>query len=561
MKPAPWSGHRAPTGCHAEFAIFLAVVAVGTFLRCDRIAAQIVADDEFHSLQAMLAGSPRYIATHFFLYSNSTPQTLLQMAIGRSVGISELTLRLPMLAAGVASLVLLPLWARRLVGSRAALVFATLLAISPQLVYFSRFGRSYMIVTLLVFAAFYAFTRWSRDGGRAHAAAFVACGALAIWFHLFAAPTLAAPFLAGAVDAMRAPNRRERWARLARLFGLGVALLAALALLAGPALLDFDSRLRSKIGEGHPDRRMLMRGALLLAGTRHAWLAALFWTGVVAGVGVGLSRHQKLSTLLLAALLLQPLAICFISPTQIEIGQVFARYNAWVLPFALLFLALALGALGDLSVGITGKAFSRHAGLVLCAALLALGPLPRIESHRYDNFTNHAELQHRYTEPAPLPDSEIAPFYRMLASEPGEFSIVEVPWVSAWLRNRFRRYQLVHHREVLIGFVRPSRSPASVDEWPFGGFFRFRRFVDLGDAQTLASFAQRGVRYVVVHKDLNAEMRHDPFPPSVLPELEPLLERLHSQFGAPVYEDAALSVFRSIENASEPSVESVPPSS
>lgn len=172
---------------------FSVLVVGGALLRVYDIAGQVVADDEMHSLRSLKQYTASHVFTHFFGADISTPMALLQRVIGNQVGLSEVTTRLPVLAAGLAALVVLPARARRHFGAPVALVFAALVAISPQLIYYSRYGRPYMVCIVLVFCAVFSFVRWWSEGGWTSAATYVPAGASAVWFSVAVAPSVLTP--------------------------------------------------------------------------------------------------------------------------------------------------------------------------------------------------------------------------------------------------------------------------------------------------------------------------------------------------------------------------------
>jgi hypothetical protein len=532
---------RTPSSACAGYAVFAAAFALGTWLRVFHIGAQVVADDELHSLRALTMASSGYILTHFFLFAVSVPQTLLQIAIRHSIGLTETTVRLPMLAAGIASLVLIPLWTRRLFDAPTALLLAVLLAVSPQLVYSSRYGRPYMISTLFVFAAFCAFHSWWTEGGRGRAAGYVGCGALAVWFHLFTAATVAAPLAVAGAELLRVVPGTERRRAARGLLGVGFCLAAVVAALLAAPLATLDPSLTHKVGEGHAVAKALRGAAKLMAGTDRAWLAALFWAGVAAGAVVGLRRHPFVSRLLLAAMLCQLLAIWLVAPTSVETPAVLARYDVWLLPFALLFLSAAITELGALRIRGARWPLPALVGSAFTIALVAGGPLPALYAEQPDNFMNHANRQYSYRPQKPLPEREVPAFYRQLANEPGAFGIVETPWFHQWHSNRLDRYQRIHGKEVLIGFLPATPGRDWFPQRPFGEGLRFRLFVDLARPEALDG---RAVRYLVVHKDLEQEMGSAYLPKRPMPELAPHLAEFTRRFGAPIYEDERIVAFR-----------------
>src|SRR6185369_15970627 len=123
---------------------------------------------------------------------------------------------------------------RPLVGRPAANVLAALLAVSPILVFFSRYARPYAIALFCALGAVMAFRAWWFRGGRRFAAAYVALGALACWLLVIVAPFVLGSFLVFGIAGLRVPGRRL--AGLKRLALLGSATLAVLAVLLGPPL-------------------------------------------------------------------------------------------------------------------------------------------------------------------------------------------------------------------------------------------------------------------------------------------------------------------------------------
>ena len=156
-----------------EIALALAVAA-GAAVRLDQIADQIPADDEWHALHAVSTQGYGRIFTHFGASDYSIPLALWDKLLSGTIGLSELGMRAPVLLAGIASLVALPLLLRAHVGRKASLVFAWLFAISPLHVYYSRYARPYGVAFLLASVAAIAFERWRSGGGRRWAVAYVA---------------------------------------------------------------------------------------------------------------------------------------------------------------------------------------------------------------------------------------------------------------------------------------------------------------------------------------------------------------------------------------------------
>lgn len=517
------------------------LLGIGAWLRLHALGAQIVADDEMHSLRALRYLSAGQVYGHFYETDTAAPLTLLQMGIGRLVGLSEWTVRLPGLGAGLAALVVFPLLVWRAAGPGLGLVFLGLLSISPQLVYYSRYGRPYMPSCFFAFVAILAFLRWWSHGGRAAAGAYAACGAAAVWFSPPAAPAVATPlfFAAGLALSGRAGARAQR---LRALLGPSLALVLALAALLAVPLLTSATAVLGKSGRGHPDATTLAAVARLFAGSRFPAFAAAVFGLAALGAGVGFARWPLLTGLAVSVVAVQLAAVWIAAPSVVEVPAVFARYAVAALPFLLLLASMALVALARFPIAGRPWPLPALATATALALALALGPLPRVYQAPA-NFTNHAEYQFTYRS-FPWAPAEIVPaFYCQLARDPDPYSILEAPWYYYWHANRFHRYQRIHHKDVYVGFTRPPPGwDATINRWPFGGPYAFDRFVDLDDPAALAA---KPVRYVVVHKQLPVEMPSRTMAPGERGfEVAGLLAALRERHGDPVFEDEWIAAFR-----------------
>jgi hypothetical protein len=516
------------------------IAAFGAWLRLWSIGAQIVSDDEMHSLNAVRWDSAWQIFTTWYPSDVGNPFALLQDAIGTAVGLNEVTARLPVLAAGLGAVVVLPWLARSALGTRVALTYAALIAVSPQLVYYSRYGRPYMVSTFLAACALFALLRWWRHGEPGAAAAYAVIAPLAIWFSLPVAPVVATPLGVAAVAVLmgRAPCRSR-----APIAALTVGLVLGTALLLAPASIGSPGGLVTKIGGGRAGPGVLGPVAGLYAGTSHVPLMLAFWVAAAIGVAVGCARHRAIFAAGAAAIAAAIAGLWITNPVFLESPLVFARYAAGTLPIVLLCVAFGLAEIDRrLNLGpITSV------GCVF--ALLAWGPFPKL--YRSPNqFTNHTATQRWFDLPDAPPPPQMSPFYCGVGRRPEPFAIVETPWFYYWSANLFGRYQQVHHRTVYIGMAHPDdpNLERATPRWPFGGPFRFRHFVPL-DAKSFG--APANIRYAVVHKDLYREMGQYLFFPEPGFPVPEMLRDLSGRFGAPVFEDDRVVVFR-VDGVREP---------
>src|SRR5258708_7950513 len=136
-------------------------IGAGVWLRLDQLASQLLLDDEWHAVYRVVHDAPGAVWLDFGHSDSSIPLTLLYLLEANVTGLSELGMRLPMLGAGLATLVLFPWYAARRVGHAEAVLFAAFLAISPLLYFFSRTARPYALTLLLVWVAHVAFRRYA----------------------------------------------------------------------------------------------------------------------------------------------------------------------------------------------------------------------------------------------------------------------------------------------------------------------------------------------------------------------------------------------------------------
>lgn len=456
--------------------------AAGATLRLWNLSGQVMGGDELHAVRAALQRPVSGILFTYQVSDNCIPLTLFdRLVLDTGWPLSEMVVRLPVLLAGLAMLVLGPWWAWRRLGPGPAVVFAWLLALSPALVFYSRVARSYMPVALLGCAAVAAFEAWQRRGGWRLAAAYVACAAVAVWFHLGAAPLVLTPLLAALPWTLRERGRRA-WAFVAVAAAIAMALLALLV----PAR-ETLSLVAGKRGSLQLSAAALGETAAWLAGGRWWWIAVPFWAVAIAGVVRLARRELRLTTLLAVTALGQVIGILVLAPEGHQNPLILARYLVPALPIALAFAAEALGRPWPGGWRRAQPALVALAVVALAAASPFTDPVLRRSSFA------HSVMFLRFTDERPvLPAEGPPPVYTWLANAaPG--AIVELPWHPVW---RFDRavglYQTVHRRPVIVT--------------AFGGPLADRRLAFRNMVRTDAESLLRGRgRWLVVHRSLPAE--------------------------------------------------------
>ncbi len=569
LTPLSWNRNRA-------FALALAAALLaGFWLRWHLLADQVLGDDEWHGFYYALGKSPWWLLTHFSIPgATCIPLNFYSWLLGATVGWSEIWLRLPSLVGGVAIVAAGPWLAREIIGTRRAGLLAGLLAVSPLLIFYSRICRPYSAVALLAFASLLFAARWLQSGGRRSAALFAVTGVLAIYFHLFAAVTVAAPMLAGLILLIHArlfnvggrtavgPSLRE-WLLAASILVVGGGVLVLPALIHSLQSTFFNIALAGKLSF-----QSLPKVAELISGTGQPLLAILFWAAFVAGAVEQCRRNPRFGWMLVSLYPLHALALILSRPDSAQSGIVLARYCIPLVPVTLLLVACGIQA--ALEAAVRNLALQTSIAVAALAALALAGPLPQCYVAP-NNFTSHGAYQHRYgnidwqksfvsdltpadfTLVTAVRAEEISPFYQWLQNHPGSRPVVEFPMLIGDHFNPLYYYQHFHRRPVLVGYVTDlaaSRGLAPgniygntyIDQVlslvPDPARLHFQNLVAMDNVATLRG---RGAEFVILHKQFEAQLPAVALP---LPDLARLQDKFRRTFGEPFYEDAHIAVFR-----------------
>jgi hypothetical protein len=470
------------------------------------------------------------------------------------------------------------LLARKLIGANRAALLAFLLAISPLLIFYSRINRPYSAVAFFGFAAILLASRWMQAGGFRSALLFIIAGVLAVYFHLFAVVTVAAPVLATiafhAWNHFRKIPRAKTSAPPLRHWILAVAVMAVLsAVLVLPALIhSLQSTFFTIALKGKFSWQSLPVAAQLISGTGQPVLAALFWIAMIGGATAQCRRNPWFGWMLVSLYPLHALALVLSRPDSVQSAIVLTRYCIPLVPVSLLFVACGIQSALE---AIAARASLRPVlqMLVAAACLVALtitGPLPQCYVAP-NNFTSHGAYQHHYgtidwqrsfysdltpanfTLTTTIRADEVSPFYGLLARESGTRPIVEYPMLIGDHFNPLYYYQHFHRRPVIVGYttdmtLASGLAPGNI----YGNTYIDQvlslihdpskiRFCNMISMDDLAAMRVRGVEYVILHKRFEAQLPEVAPPP---PDMERLLNQYRKTIGKPFYEDAHVVVFR-----------------
>jgi len=591
--------------------LFVALVALGAYLRLWHLGSQIPFDDEWHGIAYVLDqdfGSLFLPDTR--LGANSVAYNLYLWLAARTVGLSEATLALPSLLSGILLLWCYPRWVGRRFGSGAALVSVAVLALAPFLIFYSRFARPYAILLLFEAWALTHLADWLASGQARHRNAAFASGVIACWLHATAWPALLAAWSTAWLLAARrrgpsgsvAPGPKQVAKTGALLLALASALTVywyalEVARICSGVAAGVVGLLRGSGGGGPASlpaapaaaysHRTFIELFAVLSGSGSVPLRLLVAGLAGAGWVLAARRLPGPIALLSAAALGALGAVLGLHPLNSESGAVLARY---ALPWFLL---------GPLAVGVCGQALlervrpprsrlalSLATPLALLAALYFSGPLP--EALRSPcSFTKHPALlldidKHPPDQARPDPyvlgataglaRAELQPFYAQLARQPGSAPVIEYPFLLGRKYNLLYFPQELHRRPVLAGYyaseaqdgdefglAMTAPSPAAkarsrggnvtgammIDHvLGRGGHDRrvaFRTVVNILDEPAVA---RSGAEYLVLHGNLLREF-FNTGPVRVRSYfVGRILAELAGRYGAPIYEDELLTVFR-----------------
>lgn len=515
---------------------WLPVLAAAAALRLWQLDEQLLADDEWHALNKVIAAGPGEIVRSFGVADHSIPLTLLYEWLAAGPGLDEWTMRAPLLIAGLVSVVAMPWLLRDLARPDEKLAFGALLAVSPLLVYFSRTARPYALSVLLAFTAVLAFRHWSVHGDRRWAGAYVVACALAAWLHpLTLAVTLAPPLLLG-LQASWAAVRRRQLRPLMRVAAVGAAAALPLALLLGPPIVADFGALAGKAGVHRVTPATAAQALALFAGSAYATIVVA-WVAL-AGAGLALLARRDAATAggWLFVVVTSTALVVVTGGAWIHHPLVLARYLLPLLPMLLWLVAVALAAaLRPL------PALPRTVALLAVAAGLCLaGPLPAQYRGPINQFTGHMSFQFDYDPQRNLYNRQLRPeeihaFYRDLAERPPRsLTLVEAPWYIEWHWNAWHFAQAVHGQSVLAGFVTGLCADAAYGEYPPGQpGVRLRHVVHLAELQRGDPRAD----YLV--------FRRRPAQPAARPidGLDACIAEMRERLGPPIVDDDELLVF------------------
>ncbi len=452
-------------------------------------------------------------------------------------------MRWPMMAAGLVSLVVFPVYVRRYFDRPTSLFFSVLLAISPMLVIYSRTARPYaltLLLSLLAIAVFHHYVMAHRASWKA-ALVFVICALSSVWLHLISLPMIVAPFLCFGLPAMLERN----WGRAGRIFLLGLLTLAGLLVLVLPPILGHPEDLAAKLGVHKPDVQTFYGVLFVWLGSASKF--AVTMSLVMAALGAGRAwRDFPLTATLLTGLGLTLLAILVSQPAWVNHPLTLARYLLAAIPLFLLSIALGLARVITLlnqNRGRPGYLLSLILSIIVLSSLVYHSPLTKILATPNSNSL-HSVYQFDFRDDKNLialyqEDFPISAFWQQLAVFPRDsMKIAASPFSFETQHWDAARWEQISGQRVMPGVLSGFCVDKRWGEVPENKGFRFRNVAYLDDPPDML---KRGFDLVVYQKPFKVLTNEG--------EKEFGMDTVNCgvtfrrQFKEPVYEDDLLVVF------------------
>jgi len=550
------TGRALPLSARSGFwlGVMGAALLIGAYLRLEQIAIQVLIDDEWHAVHQFITRMPRDMFLDFGYADYSIPLGILDWYQAQWWGVSELTLRWPMLVCGLATLVVLPLYVAGPLGRPTAAVFALLIAQSPLLVIFSRMARPYAITLLLGWIAHGAYQRYSPGehatghgtarGQVAAGATYAVAAALATWLHPVIGPFVAAPLLWGLVQVRDVPPA-DRRAALLRWLALAVATGALTAALVLPPLLAHPLSLAAKGGIDAPDAQTLL-------GVWYAWFGTPATGVVLACLALAVLGFPQVWRAIPAArtgalgLLLTFLLVAATGPMWSHLPVTISRYLLPIVPLLLLAVAAGTVRLAErIAVPPTGP--RRALALLTMAvpvALLAvaspLAPLLRRPNAQTQHLVNYIDFRPDHNPYVPqFAAMPLSPFWADLAARPpGSVRIAAAPFYFESYDWDAPRWERLSTQTVVPGYLTGLCVDRRAGEMPRDPRYRFANAVHLADADDLAA---KGIDFVAWQKPYLLDVAGHSAP--IGADTASCEGVLREKFGAPAFEDSHIIVF------------------
>jgi len=516
----------------------LLLLVLGVYLRTSQFRMQVLLDDEWHAVHQLLSGkTPEELFLTLGLADYSVPLGILYYWISHSSGLTEFSMRLPMLLASAICLVTFSAYVWRRFPPTTTLLFTLFLAISPLLTIYAHTARPYAVTLLLSYAALYFFYQYGHSPKDRWIAVlgYAACAGLCLWLHLITGPFLIAPFVLEAVRALRQRN----WSALPALAHLGFPATTLMLCLVLPPLITDHQSLTGKSG-------LADIGWDTALGVWYIWLGSgstLIVLGLVCLALLGLPVTLRQDRLVQAALLGVVLTLALVlasQPAWVQHPLTMGRYLLSFIP--ILILAIASG----ITVLVNGTSTLRLAALagvgVLLIAYTASSPswplaiMPNSQmTHSLYQFD--FRVGHNKVDAYQQQHLGASPFWAQLASEPSDsLRIAVAPFYFETYNWGAPRWERDSNQRVFPAYLTGYCVPNRFGEVPRNSLYRFSNAYYLDQIDDTGIPRPDWVVYTRHFSGFSNGLEDQ----SVGEDTKHCLKKMRKQLGKPDYEDDVL---------------------
>jgi hypothetical protein len=563
-----------------------AIVAFGFFFRIYLLNSQILVDDEWHAVNTVIGKSYWDLLTHYNPKDYSSPLlNIWVLGLYNIWGWSETSLRIPSLIAGLVTLILLPIWLKNRISMRAAIICGFFMAMSPQMIFYSRYLRGYSLALLFSCCAVFAFIRYLQKSDLRHSIGFLMASAMAALSHPFSIVAIASLFPAVLVvkgievihnkqypNAIAASNKNIAY--------LAVCLVIVLSILLSPMLKSFSDLPWAKssfsINAG-------FEVLSLISGTASIPLVTTFWILCSIGLLCVFKNNILLGAIFASMIFSYITGLVIFRPLGISAGAVFIRYSIVLVPVCLTLAAVAFDRLVGCYIDKRGgstTAIRRSIAFLISTIYVSIyfyfGPLSNIYIN-HNNFMNHSAYQwsfnygdwskspeHHIYNHVSVKKSEIPSFYSWLRDQQHIHTIIEHPLDICDYNNFLYFYQILHRKKTLVGYttnvrllgylVSEKRNRLSSEAGIIGKTSadeilarvanpKKLKFSNMVDVTEIESVQNCGADILVLHKSIEALNTVGKSNKSItlLYNSSYILNQYYQKvFGSPIYEDAQI---------------------
>lgn len=526
---------------------------IGAYFRLTQLGHQILIDDEWHAIHALIRLDYQQIFLSFGHADHSIPLTLFFKALAETVGLTEWRMRIFPMMGGLITIALVPWLLRPWLRSYEPWVLALLIALSPILIHFSRYVRPYAITIPLTFAAVIALWRWWHEGKREWLAVFIPASVLAGWMHPLTLLFTGGGLLWFGLVSLKDLLKNRDMSGLMRVVPPGLVTVALSSALVLPPLLADPHSMAAKTGVHQLQFTTLVRAWELVAGVAHWGVAGPMLVLAVVGAYILWVREKMFVLYWVFLTTLAFVTVVLLNPAWVHHALVPVRYLSIAIPWV-----LALIAIGFVTVVHWLSQYNRPmmtgalAGGVMLAwflGLLSVGPHWATYG-QFNQFAGHMRYHFDYDfvrNPfSVVVDSvEMPKVYQAMKDEPGDWTLIEAPWRFESHYTPFSGFQRQHQMPIKIGMLNGLCADWVVGELPYQDGekeFRFSQFVHLADVPYVLTDQNH---FVVIHKeDMLDDIR-------AMPDVGRCIEGLGDRLGAPWYEDEARVIYQVRSGLSE----------